>query len=246
MTPEPADISTSTPSDSVRTMSRTALGLSIVAFLVPLGIAAAALAHTAEKRISWGDGTEIDAAMARAALWIAYLQLGLVAVTLLFGWSMFQETAQGFRHDPLVQTLLRGPAEQQPLDQNNARDAEQAALNLTYQLIAIEEQVRRHREDGGYACRVDELIQMGVEGSTAAERRDFTARFFASPYMYRISNCNPSHGGMTSAAFVLTAVPHPPQMPDKSAIFCADQTGVVMQSRGETSLDCIKNGEPVR
>jgi hypothetical protein len=247
MTPEPSNISTApSPVGQVRTMSRVALGLSIVAFLVPLGIISVFLGHAAEKRISWGDGTESDSTVARAALWIAYLQLALVAVTLLFGWSLFHETVEGFRHDPMVQRLFHPSDEQQTLNADSAREAEETALNTTYQLIAIEEQIRRHRDDGGYACRVDELIQTGPEGSTEAERRAFTARVLALPYMFRISNCNPAKGGMTSAAFVLTVVPHPPQMPAKSAIYCTDQTGVVLQSRGETSLDCLKTGEAVR
>lgn len=86
----------------------------------------------------------------------------------------------------------------------------------------------------------------GVEGSTDAEKRAFDVRVLESPYMFRISNCNPGTSGIPAAAYILTAVPRPPRMPDNSALFCADETGVVRWIRGGISLDCRKNGEPVR
>jgi hypothetical protein len=60
------------------TMARVALGLSIFGFIPPLGIAAIVLGHVAESRIpssAEANGNRV----ARAALWIAYLQLALVS-----------------------------------------------------------------------------------------------------------------------------------------------------------------------
>jgi hypothetical protein len=227
-------------------MARAALGLSIVALVPPLGIAAIVLGHMAANRAESGAGTSNGKVTARAALWIAYLQLALLTATAFFAWSLPHETAQGFQRDPLVQRLFRTSDQLQTLDPDSAREAEGTAQALVYQLMAIEEQARRHRDDGSYVCQLNELIGTGVEGSTDAEKRALAVRIEDSPYMFRISNCNPSPGGILTAAFILTAAPRPPRMPEKSAIYCADQTGGVRQVRGGTSLDCLKSGEAVR
>ena len=228
-------------------MARTALGLSVVAFIPPLGIAALVLGHMAEHRIAASEKSSIsEQPVARAALWIAYLQLALLSAMALFLWSAFHDTAQEFQRDPLVQRFLRESAALKPLDPQSARDAESTAQNIVYQLIAINEQVRRASEDGAYACQINQLIQTGLEGTSDAERRALYIRLQESPYMYGISNCNPSVKGTTNAAYILTAVPVPPRMPENSALFCTDQTGVVLSVRGGTSVDCFKNGQAVR
>lgn len=237
---------TAPPKSAAQAMAKVALGLSIVAFIVPLGIAAVVLGHTAEKQIERAPQTGNGNAMARAALWIAYLQLALISITGLMAWGMFHETAEGFRRDAMVQRVFRASDQMRPLDPESAREEEASAVNMMYQLIAIEDQMRKHRDDGGYVCQVYELLATGVEGSTDAEKRTFGQRVLQSPYMFRISNCNPNKSGIPEAAYILTAVPRPPRMPDNSAIFCADQNGAVRQIREGISLDCLKNGEDVR
>jgi hypothetical protein len=227
-------------------MARVALGLSIVAFILPLGIAAIVLGHMAERRIDSGAGLLNGKATARAALWIAYIQLALVTLTMVVAWSLFHETAKGFQRDALVQRFFRSSDRQQTLDPQSAQEAELTARTLAYQLIAIEDESRRYGKDGLYICELNVLLATGVEGTTDAERRALAARVSDSPYMFAISNCNPSDKGEPAASYILTAVPRPPRMPEGSAIFCADQTGVVRSTRGRTSLDCIANGEPVR
>jgi hypothetical protein len=240
------------PAPSCRFMARAALGLSIFAFIPPLGIAALVLGHMAEHRIaaihksSQEESADNDQPIARAALWISYLQLALLSIAVAFGWGFFHDTAEGFQRDPIVQRFFRESDKMKPLDPEGARDAESTAQNIVYQLVAINEQVRRHSEDGGYACGIYLLTQTGLEGTAAAEKRAFFDRMQESPYMYGISACDPSAHGMTTAAYVLTAVPISPRMPDNSAIFCTDQTGVVLTVRGGTSIDCFKNGQPVR
>ena len=253
----PVDGSLSQPAPSHRFMARAALGLSIFAFIPPLGIAALVLGHLAECAItSRGKSAghisseekfpDNDQPIARAALWIAYLQLGLLSVAVAFGWGFFHDTTEEFQRDPLVQRFFRESDKMKPLDPESARDAEAAAQDIVYQLVAINEQVRRHSEDGGYACTIYQLTQAGLDGVSEAEKRTFFTRVEGSPYLYGISGCNPSAHGMTSAAYSLTAVPVSPRMPDNSSIFCTDQTGAVLTIRGRTSIDCFKNGQPVR
>ncbi|HTS37374.1 MAG TPA: hypothetical protein VMH04_16980 [Candidatus Solibacter sp.] len=233
------------PAKSVRTMARVALSLSFFAFIIPIGVAAIVVAHMAKRRLEWGDGREMDDAMVRAASWIAYIQLALALFITIFFWSLFQ-TAIGLGRDPMVRQAMHPVDINRTLDPAGARDAEQTALTQVNQLIAIEEQYRRHREHGDYACRIDQLIFMGPETASAAQKQQFGIQLYESPYMFRLSNCNPVSRGMTSAAFVLTAVPHPVRMPEKSLIYCADQTGLVREVRGGTSLDCLQNGEPAQ
>jgi len=232
-------------------MAQAALGLSIVAFIVPLGIAAVVMGHIAEKRFASNpesptSGSLNGRATARAALWIAYLQLALVSATLLVGWSLFRETAQGFRRDPMVQRVLRASDQMQPLDAESAQDAERTAQTILYQLIAIEDQMRRHREDGRYSCQFSEVIDTGLEGTTDAEKRTFDLRVAQSPYAFAITKCNPKVSGIETASYILTAIPRPPRMPEGSAIFCTDQTGVLRRVYGGTSLDCLDHGQPIQ
>ncbi len=232
--------------NSAHDMARLALWLSVGTFLLPLGIAAIVLGHMSERRLAESDETGNGRAMARAALWIAYLQMVFVTISGLFFWSIFHETAEGFRGDAMVQRVFRASDQMKPLDPDSAREAGAAAVNTMYQLMAIEEQVRKHREDGSYSCQLSELIQIGAEGATDAEKRAFGLRIVQSPYIFELRSCNPNTTGIPSAAYHLTAVPRPPRMPENSALFCSDETGVIRVVRGGISLDCLKNGEVVR
>jgi hypothetical protein len=238
------------PASSSRLMARAALGLSIFAFIPPLGLAALVLGHMAEHRIAFRERTETETddnePLARAALWIAYLQLGLLSVVFVFGWGALHETVEEFRLDPLVQRVFRENDNMRPLDPQSAREAEATAQDIVFQLVAINEQIRRHSEDGGYGCTVYQLTQTGLEGISEAEHRAFFDRMQQSPYLYGITACNPSANGVTTAAYVLSAVPIPPRMPDNAALFCTDQGGSVLMIRNGTSLDCLKSGQPVR
>lgn len=119
-------------------MARAPLGLSVVAFVSPLGISAIVLGHMAEGRIAASGGLRNGKALARAALWIAYLQLVLVSLVAVVFWGLFGSTAEGFPREALVQRVLREHDEQQTLDQQRAPEAESPAKMLVYQLIAIE------------------------------------------------------------------------------------------------------------
>jgi len=124
------------------TMARVALGLSIFEFIPPLGIAAIVLRHLAESRIqssAEANGNRV----ARAALWVAYLQLALVSVVAVLLWGLFGSIGEGFRRDALVQRLLRENDEQRTLDPESAQEAEVTAKSLVYQMVAIEDEMRR-------------------------------------------------------------------------------------------------------
>jgi len=225
-------------------MARAALGLSIFAFVLPLGIAAIVIGHIAERQTD--EETANGNATARAALWIAYLQIALLTLILVVVGGLFYGTARGFQRDAMVQRVFRANDQMQPLDAESAREAEGAALTIVNQLIAIEDQIRRHREDGGYSCEFNEVIDTGLDGTTDAEKKTFDLRVAQSPYAFAFSHCNPTTGGIPSAAYQLTAIPRPPRMPEGSAIFCADQTGLVRRVHGRTSLDCFDHGEPIQ
>jgi Na+-driven multidrug efflux pump len=105
----------SAPSGAVsHAVVRAALVVSIFAFLPPLALAAIVMGHIAEKRgvASPRNGRS----MARAALWIAYIQLLIVlSVTFIF-WTAFRRTAISFQRDALVQRFFRSSDREQPLD----------------------------------------------------------------------------------------------------------------------------------
>jgi hypothetical protein len=236
------------PSQSQRcsSMARAALGLSLFALIPPLGIAAIVLGHVAESRIQSSAGLLNSKALARAALWIAYLQLALVSLVAVVLWGLFGSTVAGFQRDALAQRVLREHDRQRTLDPESAQEAEVAAKMLVYQLIAIEEEIHRYGEDGFYACQLHQLLATGTKGMTEAELRGLEARTADAPYTFEISWCNLGADGSKRPGYILTAIPQSPRMPEDSAIFCADQTGVVRIARGRTSLDCIENGQPVQ
>lgn len=227
------------------TMTRVALGLSVFAFIPPLGIAAIVLGHVAESRIQSSADAPNGNRVARAALWIAYLQLALVSLVAVLLWGLFGSIGEGFRRDALVQRVLREHDEQRTLDPESAQEAEVTAKSLVYQMIAIEDEIRRYGEGGVYSCQLNQLLTTGMKGMTEAEKRVLAARVEDSPYIFEISRCNLATDGEVKPGYILTAVPRTPRMPEGSAIFCADQTGLVQQIRGGTSVDCLKSDQPV-
>jgi len=244
--PVPSEPVTPEPVPASNFLPRVALALSIFAFIVPIGIAAIVLGHMTGSRTDPNPSAENHRVLARAALWIAYLQLALVSFTVLVALSLFQETFMGFQSDPLLQRSSRPSDEVKPLDDKSAREAEETAQTVLTQLMAIEESARSHSPNGSYACHVEQLTGSGEEGWTDAEKRAFALRVAESPYLFAVSSCNPRTGGIETAAYVLTTVPIPPRLPDGSNVFCADQTGVLRHFSGGTSLDCIRKGEPIR
>jgi hypothetical protein len=224
-------------------LARAALVVSVFAFLPPLGLAAIVMGHIAEKRsvASPRNGRS----MARAALWIAYIQLVVVLSATFIFWTAFRQTAISFQRDAMVQSFFRSSDREQPLDRGEVADAEHTARTILIQLIAIEDQYHRDSKAGLYACHINELIAGGLEGTTEAEKRAFYQRVADSPYMFEISYCNPRDQDSNDAAYFLTAVPRHPRMPEWSAIYCADQSGALRQARTGTSLDCLKHGDPL-
>ncbi|HXY77611.1 MAG TPA: DUF4190 domain-containing protein [Candidatus Acidoferrales bacterium] len=224
-------------------LARLALAFSVFAFLVPLGIAAVVLGHISEARLRSGPSLadENDRYLARAALWIAYLQLALVLLMAVVAWGLFHGVAEGFQRDAMVQRIFRASDELRTLDPESAREAESTAHNLVNELIAIEDQV--YRENGAYVCDVDGLVATGLEGATDAENRALAGRLADSPYLYEIRDCTPVTKEfakyLPEARYTLIAVPRLPRMPEGSASFCSDQGGVVHTSHGRTSLDCF-------
>ena len=79
-----------------------------------------------------------------------------------------------------------------------------------------------------------------------AERRGLEARIAESPDLFEISRCSLGTADAVKPGYVLRAVPRYPRMPEGSATFCADPTGVVLQLRGGTSVDRLKIGQPVQ
>jgi len=242
--PDPLPTSAPIPAPC-SSMARAALWLSIVSFILPLGIAAIVLGHVAEHRIESSRGALNGKATARAALWIAYIQIALISLAAVVVGGLFQETAQGFRRDALVQRFFRAHDSQQPLDADSAREAELTARTLAYQLIAIEDESSRYSKEGLYICQLNQVLYTGLQGATDAEKTALAARVADSPYRFEITSCNPAPEGEVTPRYTLTAVPRAPRMPEGSAVFCADQSGVLRSARGGTSIDCLKSGEPV-
>ena len=225
-------------------LARLALGFSIFAFLVPLGIAAIVMGHVAESRMESGAGAVNDKKVARAALWIAYLQLAMVGLIAVVGWGLFHSLAEGFQRDAMVQRVFRSSDQFRTLDSDSAREAELTAGNLVYELVAIEDQSRS--KQGSYICQVNELLWTGLLDQTDAEKRALATRVGETPYLFEIKDCNPGTEEPSQARYVLAAVPRRPRMPEDSTVFCTDQDGVVRFVRGGTSVDCFKSGQPVR
>jgi hypothetical protein len=234
-----------------RALARAALIVSIFAFLPPLALAAIIMGHIAEhsaehirEQRSVGS-PQNGQPMARAALWIAYIQLLVVLSATFIFWTAFHQMAISFQRDAMVQGFFRSSDREQPLDQREAAEAEHTARTILNQLIAIEDQYRRDRKNGLYACHINELVEDGLEGTTEAEKRAFYQRIADSAYMFEISSCNSGNEDAKDAAYFLTAVPRHPRMPEGASIYCANESGEMRQVRTGTSLDCLKHGDPL-
>jgi hypothetical protein len=243
-------------------LATAAVVLSVFAFIPPLGIAALVLGHVSGRYIKASRGALNGAATALAALIIAYAQLLMVAVALIFVWPALRLTVDNFRRDSMVQRVLRTSDNNQVPDSVTAGEEAATARSLMIQLAGIEE--RYHRKTGqGYLCRIPDVVQAS-EGDEAApaEKHAFADRLQQSRYIFEIQACTPEIVGDSPAKYKLTAVPRWPQMPDAhgtwcadakgeftltcSPILCADETGVVRQTYGGTSADCFEHGHDIR
>src|SRR5262249_27154029 len=103
------------PSGPSYPLALVGLGLSIFAFMLPLGVAAVVAGHVAEKRIVCSHGSFNGKFTARAALWIGCLQMGLAGLILLLGWNFFRDVVRVYQLDALVQHVLRTNDGSRPL-----------------------------------------------------------------------------------------------------------------------------------
>jgi hypothetical protein len=221
-------------------MALAALALSVFAFIPPLGIAAVVLGHISSRDIAASQGKLNGKAIARAALIIGYVQMFLLTVAAVVIWLVLGVTLQDFRRDALVQRVLRESSANATLNYASAREEENTARALVIQMVAIEDQYYRGYRN--YRCSLSELSQVGVEGSTPAERRAFYERLQSSAYIFELRGCDSEKSASPALGYKLTAVPRAPRMPPGSLIYCADETGTVLQTSSATSVDCFDQG----
>jgi len=229
---------------NISRLAAAALWVSVFSFVLPFGIGALVMAYMAQREIRDSRGRVGGADWALAALIIAYTQIGLVCLAIVFGWSAFHDFANGFRRDAVLQQMFRSQDQMRPLSQEEAAQESTTALELTYQVIAIQDAY--YRASGSYRCNIQAVIGNGLESTTDAEKRVTMQRFQRSPYIYEISGCPLDSTVETTYEYRLVAVPLPPRMPDNSQVFCADQSGEVRRIQGGTSLDCFDHGSPAR
>jgi hypothetical protein len=238
-----------------------ALGLSVFAFVLPLGIAAIVLGHVSRRQTAAGRGALRGGTTALAALIIAYTQMALTVAAVLIVGQVFHVTIQDFRRDAMVQRVLKESDVNQVPDYETAREEETTAHALLIQIAGIE--AAYHRESKtGYLCSIPDLIQAGgTEGSTPAEKRAFAERLRQSRYRFEIEGCTSADALDVPAQYKIAAVPRWPQKANAygnwcadehgaftrtcSPIFCADQTGNVRQIYSGTSVDCFDHGSVV-
>lgn len=225
-------------------MAATAVILSVVAFIVPLGIAALVLAFFSKKAIASSGGALKGEETAKAAIIIASIQLALTVAVALFTWNVASAIISQFHRDQMVQHAFRDYDNTKMLDLDSAHDEEAVAEEVITQLMVIEEQ--SYRKTGRYACSVPELIGFGagVEGASIPEMRMLYKKIDRKSYVYEVTRCTRDFNS-TTAYYTLLAVPVPSRMPKSSAVYCADEMGTLQRSLGGTSVDCLQHGSRV-
>lgn len=225
-------------------MALAAVILSVVAFIIPLGITALILAFFAKRNVArdsslHGEGT------AKAAMVIASVQLVLTLLLLLVTWGIISAAITQFRNDQMVQHLLRDYDDEKMLDHDSARDEEQIAEGVMTELMVLQEQ--SYRNTGRYVCSMDELVgfKRPPESVSTPELRLLYKNTERKSYVYEITRCSRNPNAMI-AQYTVIAVPIPTRMPKESAIFCGDETGTMRRSSGNTSVDCILHGSRYR
>jgi large-conductance mechanosensitive channel len=248
-TPDP--ISVSPPAGVVNGMAIASLALSFVAFILPLGIAAAVMGHISRKQIAKSQGRQTGTGLAFAGLVITYLQFAAVIVVcfaLIAALGGMNRDLDRNRHAraALLEAMYsyhRPTADDYARQRRNAVDA----LRLIH---ADESDYLAAHPDEGYACAMYQFIG-------PVTTNEVNMHIATSHYEVKIDQCRGADmQHVDDRVYAAVAIPRSDSNPPDAPAYCVDQTGVVRRYAPGMINDlhrvilfehksCLESGEPV-
>ena len=201
-------------------MAVASLALSLLAFVVPLGIASVVMGHISRRQIARSNGQQTGTWFAFAGLILSYLQLAVVAVLAVVLVGLVLDINKKLGREPYVRAAL---VERLTHGDPRHPSAAAAAENRRNAIDAL--RLIRDREDskqaspGAYVCNMNDL--------TIADQ-ELNLRTIQSHYQFQVV-CQPDlHTGVVHG-YSVSAMARFDTKPEDAPAFCLDSTGTIRQ-----------------
>jgi large-conductance mechanosensitive channel len=242
-------ISVSPPAPVVNGMAIASLALSFLAFILPLGIAAAVMGHMSRSQIARSRGRQTGAWLAFSGLVITYLQFAVVAVVCLSIAVALENMNQNIDRNRHARAALLEAIysyhRPTPADYAHQRRDAVEAMRLIH---AGETSYLAAHPDEGYACQMYQLATASPE--------ELNMHIKDSHYEVKIDQCRGADvQHLNDRVYAVVAIPRSDSNPPESPAYCVDQTGVIRSYAPATINDlhqviyiehksCPESGEP--
>lgn len=249
-TPDPISIG---PRAVVNGVAIASLALSVVAFILPLGIAAAVMGHMSRNQIAKSQGRQTGTGIAFAGLVITYLQFAAVIVVSFSIICALSGMNQNFDRNPHARAALLEAvySYHRPTTDDYARQRQNAveALRLIH---ADESDYLAADPDEGYACG---LYQLNAPATT----NELNMHIASAHYEVKIEQCRGADvQHINDRVYAAVAIPRSDRNPADAPAYCVDQSGIVRRYAPsmvndlnrvilfEHKASCLESGEPVQ
>jgi len=212
-------------------MAIACLALSLLAFIVPVGIASVVMGHISRKQIAQSGGRQKGTGLAFAGLIISYLQFGVVLVISMMTHALWHKMNQELDHNEFARAAI---VEKITYDGRkssaNVEQQQRYAINALRLIHASQVDYLRIHPNSGYAC---DFPTLGWDPSIANELDMYIN---SSHYEIKVYECR----GAEDPRYVVVAIPRSDANPPGSPVYCSDQTGAIRSSNGEWINDIVR------
>ena len=247
-TPFPISASPSTP--TVSGMAITSFALSFLAFILPLGIAAAVMGHMSRSQIARSNGRQTGTWLAFAGLVITYLEFAAMVLVGIAAFAAVHGLNQDLSRDRHSRAMLLQAiyAHHQRTNTDYARQRRDVVDALRLIHASEADYLGAHPEEG-YACQI---YQLGT-----VTPNELNLHIVNSHYEIKIDQCRGAdEQHIDDRVFAAVAIPRSDSNPAEAPVYCVDQTGVVRRYRAAAVNDlhqailfehksCPESGETV-
>ncbi len=248
-TPAASPALPSTP--NVNGMAIASLALSFLAFILPLGIAAAVMGHMSRSQIAKSNGRQTGTWLAFAGLVITYLQLAAASLVCIAIIVALQNMNQNLDRDRHARAALLAAmySYHRPTAEDYARQRRDA-IDAMRLIRAGEVSYLAGHPDEGYACQ---MYQLGW----AIPSNELNMHIMNSHYEVKIDQCRGADvQHLDDRVYAAEAIPRSDRNPSDAPVYCVDQTGVLRRyTPGMVNelhqvilfehKSCPESGEPV-
>lgn len=206
----------------VNRMAIASFALSVLTFIVPVGIAAVVMGHVSRRQIANSQGRQTGTGWAFAGLIIGYLQLAVVALLMAAAVGFWRDLNRHLDHDPYVRAALVERIMNGDPDHPSAAVMAKNGKNLVdaLRLIPARQEAYQARNSGTYACQLIYLENLGTDDELIVLVRN-------SHYGVQL-RCGKLNDEKTAVVqYSVIAMPNPAaNLPDAPS-YCADETKTI-------------------